>query len=267
MRWRQRGYESGDLRWRLRASAVRRPALWVCGCVGVWVCVCVRSSASVRTEPVNRAVQVLAAVALLWLGEVASLEAGRRRGALDADVVRFLAQRGLSPPAMDIDQVERTKRHYDAHAKTPAGSRKDALRQREQVCAACARACAPPRAEVMGVDSMNSMSAVKHRVLPSSSSGSTTMSSASSSTAILAGRAGCSISAAAAAVCASAVQPTAHTLARTRAHACAIAHVASADSFVLQVTCRSGRTPKCGKWWALIYRQRRLTRQSAATAS
>jgi 2-polyprenyl-3-methyl-5-hydroxy-6-metoxy-1,4-benzoquinol methylase len=33
---------------------------------------------------------------------------------------------------MDLDLVERTKRHYDAHAKTPVGSRKDALRQRQQ---------------------------------------------------------------------------------------------------------------------------------------
>jgi hypothetical protein len=75
----------------------------------------------------TRELLVVAAAALLWLGQAAGLER------LDADVVRILAQRGLSPPAMDLDQVERTKRHYDAHAKAPAGSRKDALRQRQQV--------------------------------------------------------------------------------------------------------------------------------------
>ena len=46
--------------------------------------------------------------------------------------MQFLAERGLSPPAMDLDQVQRTKRHYDAHAKAPAGTRKDALLQRQQ---------------------------------------------------------------------------------------------------------------------------------------
>ena len=100
--------------------------MWVVVC-GLCVFVGVRQCANSASD--GRAVQVLAAATLLWLREVASLET------LDADVVRFLAQRGLSPPAMDLDQVERTKRHYDAHAKPPSGSRKDALRQREQVCA------------------------------------------------------------------------------------------------------------------------------------
>ena len=74
-------------------------------------------------------------IILVWVALVlvVCLEVvGAWEGALDADVVRFLAERGLSPPAMDLDQVERTKRHYDAHAKTPTGSRKDAMRQRQQ---------------------------------------------------------------------------------------------------------------------------------------
>jgi len=243
-----------------------------CGCVGVWLCAfdCVRPCANSARD--GRVVQVLAAAALLWLGEVASFET------LDADVVRFLAQRGLSPPAMDLDQVERTKRHYDAHAKPPAGSRKDALRQREQVCAVRARACAPPRARAHVPRTMSETprtsaspktqgpafqlkrfhNDVKRELINCYSRGARRLLD------LGCGRGGMRQCCAADN---SRCNTRARTLARTRAHAFDIAHVACADSIVLQVTCRSGWTPKCGRWWALIYRQRRLTRQSAATAS
>ncbi len=110
-----------------RSFVVRRHDALLRGGVGARGRACVHA----RQLPVYArsagGVQVFSAAALLWLGRAAGLER------LDADVVRFLAQRGLSPPAMDLDQVERTKRHYDAHAKAPAGSRKDALRHRQQV--------------------------------------------------------------------------------------------------------------------------------------
>jgi len=71
--------------------------------------------------------QVLAVSLFLWIAAVEG-----RACILEQQLVQFLAERGLSPPAMDLDQVQRTKRHYDAHAKAPTGTRKDALLQRQQ---------------------------------------------------------------------------------------------------------------------------------------
>jgi len=86
---------------------------------------------------VARAPDTVPHCAQVYIGIVLLIAAGQTlgwEGGLDPDCVRFLALRGLSPPAMDLDAVERTKRHYDAHAKAPVGSRKDAMRQRAQVC-------------------------------------------------------------------------------------------------------------------------------------
>lgn len=84
----------------------------------------------------GRAGQVYIGITLL----VAAGQAWGWQGGLDPECVHFLAQRGLSPPAMDLDAVERTKRHYDAHAKAPAGSRMHAMRQRAQVACLARRA-------------------------------------------------------------------------------------------------------------------------------